>query len=150
MIDVLITDRAIDADGLQRTLRHSVAERAGAVTSFVGMMRSDHDSVSSLTLEHYPGYTEREVARLAELALQRFGLFALLVHHRVGTMIPGDVIVVVAAASAHRREAFEACDFVMDYLKSAAPFWKKEERPDGARWVEPTARDVADRERWET
>ncbi|MEO1043460.1 MAG: molybdenum cofactor biosynthesis protein MoaE [Pseudomonadota bacterium] len=149
MIDVRITDETIDADTVQRAVRDAVVGQAGAVASFAGMMRSENQRALALTLEHYPGYTEQEVTQLAERAVQQFGLLAMAVHHRVGTMTPGDVIVVVVTAAPHRREAFEACDFVMDYLKSAAPFWKKEVGPDGARWIEPTARDEADRKRWE-
>jgi molybdopterin synthase catalytic subunit len=120
----------------------------GAVASFTGIARADAGSTAILELEAYPGFTEAEIGRIAEQARTRFGLHDLVVRHRVGRIAPGEAIVFVATAAGHRRAAFEACDFLMDYLKSRAPFWKKEHGPQGERWIEPTAQDHADRERW--
>lgn len=122
----------------------------GAVVSFTGLTRAEQGSTEILELEAYPGLTDTEIARIAALAVERFSLQDWLVVHRVGKIMPGEPIVFVATASAHRREAFEACDYLMDYLKSAAPFWKKSHGPDGARWIEPTGRDRTDLQRWET
>lgn len=122
----------------------------GAVASFTGLARAEQGGTDILELEAYPGLTDAEIARIAQGAAQRFGLQDWLVVHRVGRIAPGEAIVFVATASAHRREAFEACDYLMDYLKSRAPFWKKSHGPDGARWIEPTDRDRTDVERWET
>jgi len=121
----------------------------GAVASFTGLARAEAGATAVLELEAYPGFTETEIGRIADQARERFGLADLLVVHRVGRIAPGEPIVFVATASRHRREAFEACDFLMDYLKSRAPFWKKEHGPGGARWIEPRAQDHADIARWE-
>ena len=121
----------------------------GAVVSFTGVARGEAGAVAVLELEAYEGFTDREIGRIAEAARARFGLHDLLVVHRVGRIAPGEAIVFVAAAAARRREAFEGADHVMDYLKSRAPFWKKEHGPDGARWIEPTERDLADARRWD-
>jgi len=121
----------------------------GAVASFVGIARGERGAATALELQAYPGFTEVEIGRMADAAAQRFSLDDVLVIHRHGAIAPGEPIVMVATASAHRREAFEACDYLMDYLKSRAPFWKKEHGPQGARWVEPTARDLDDLSRWE-
>ena len=120
----------------------------GAVATFTGLARAEHGATAVLELEAYPGFTESEIGRIADQARERFGLHDLLILHRVGKIGPGEPIVFVATAAGHRRAAFEACDFLMDYLKSRAPFWKKEHGPDGARWIEPAAQDHADRERW--
>ena len=122
----------------------------GAVVSFTGLARAEQGGTEILELEAYPGLTDAEISRIAQAAAARFGLQDWLVVHRIGPVAPGEAIVFVATASAHRREAFEACDYLMDYLKSRAPFWKKSHGPDGARWIEPTDRDRTDVERWET
>lgn len=122
----------------------------GAVVSFTGLARAEQGGTELLELEAYPGLTDAEIARIAQAAAARFGLQDWRVVHRIGRIAPGEAIVFVATASAHRREAFEACDYLMDYLKSRAPFWKKSHGPDGARWIEPTDRDRTDVERWET
>jgi len=121
----------------------------GAVASFVGSARAEGGQATALELQAYPGFTEIEIGRMADAATQRFCLADVLIVHRHGAIAPGEPIVMVACASAHRREAFQACDYLMDYLKSRAPFWKKELGPDGARWVEPTARDLEDIARWD-
>jgi molybdopterin synthase catalytic subunit len=121
----------------------------GAVATFTGLARAEAGSTEALELEAYPGFTEAEIGKIAEVARARFGLADFEIVHRVGRIAPGEPIVFVATASRHRREAFEACDFLMDYLKSKAPFWKKEVGPDGARWIEPRAQDHTDLARWE-
>jgi molybdopterin synthase catalytic subunit len=121
----------------------------GAVVSFTGLTRAAEGGVTRLELEAYPGFTEAEIGRIAEAARTRFALHDLLIVHRVGPIAPGEAVVFVAVAAVHRREAFEAADHLMDYLKSRAPFWKKEHGPGGARWVEPTPRDHADAARWD-
>lgn len=122
---------------------------AGAIASFSGYVRADGGATDRLELEAYPGLTDVEIGRIGDEAAGRFGLLDWLVVHRVGVMGPGEAIVFVATAAPHRRAAFEACDYLMDYLKSRAPFWKKSHGPDGARWIEPTDRDRTDLERWE-
>ncbi|RAK59770.1 molybdenum cofactor biosynthesis protein MoaE [Phenylobacterium hankyongense] len=121
----------------------------GAVATFTGLARAEAGAATALELEAYPGFTESEIGRMAETARARFGIEDLLVVHRVGKIAPGEPIVFVATAARHRRAAFEACDYLMDYLKSRAPFWKKEHGPDGARWIEPRDQDHADIARWE-
>ena len=121
----------------------------GAVVSFTGLVRSDGADVDAREREAYLGLTEVEIERTAKAACKRFGLQDLLVVHRIGRMVPGEPIVFVAAASGHRRAAFEAADHMMDYLKSRAPFWKKSHGPGGARWIEPTVRDLEDAARWD-
>ena len=122
----------------------------GAVATFTGLARADAGATTMLELEAYPGFTEAEIGKIAGGAKVRFGLDDFAVLHRVGKIAPGEPVVFVATAARHRRAAFEACDFLMDYLKSKAPFWKKEHGPDGARWVEPRDQDHDDLKRWET
>ena len=124
--------------------------RVGAVCSFVGTVRdrSDGASVSSMELEHYPGMTERAIESMIDDAHQRFDIYAARVIHRVGLLQPLDQIVLVAVTSAHRGESFRACEFLMDYLKTQAPFWKKEQTPQGARWVDARVSDDAALARW--
>lgn len=121
----------------------------GAVASFVGLARAEHGQTTVLELEAYPGFTDAAIADFAEEAKARFGLHDYRIVHRIGRIAPGEAIVFVATAAGHRRAAFEACDFLMDWLKSRAPFWKKEHGPDGDRWIEPTAQDRTDAERWD-
>ena len=125
-------------------------QETGAVASFTGIARAERGRTDILELEAYPGFTEREIGRHEAAAVARFGLQDVLIIHRIGPIPPGEAIVFVATAAPHRRAAFEGCDFLMDYLKSRAPFWKKETGPDGARWIEPTDRDRDDLARWET
>ena len=124
----------------------------GAVASFVGLVRETNDghAIHGMTLEHYPGMTEQELARVEAEAATRWPLQASLIVHRVGILKPGDNIVLVVTASAHRAAAFEAAAFLMDYLKTRAPFWKKEEAPDGTgTWVDARESDDAAVERWQ-
>ncbi len=123
----------------------------GAVASFIGLVRADNDgaSVSGMTLEHYPGMTEKALADICAEAQGRWDLIDTLVIHRVGALAPGDRIVLVGVSSAHRGEAVAACEFIMDYLKTRAPFWKREETPQGARWVEARAGDDEAARRWD-
>jgi molybdopterin synthase catalytic subunit len=125
-------------------------KRVGAVATFIGVVRdlNDASQVSALTLEHYPGMTEKALAQIVDDAKQRWDIFDALVIHRVGPLKPGDQIVLVAVTSAHRGESFAACQFIMDYLKTRAPFWKKEETPDGERWIEARASDEDAAARW--
>ena len=122
----------------------------GAIASFVGLARDMNvgSGVAAMTLEHYPGMTEKALAALVDEACSRWPLLDVTVMHRVGRLLPGDPIVLVAVAASHRGEAFAACEFIMDYLKTRAPFWKKEETPEGERWVEARASDDAAAARW--
>ena len=124
--------------------------KIGAIASFVGVVRdiNEGDSVATMTLEHYPGMTEKAITEIIDQARGRWEVLDALVIHRVGTLKPTDQIVLVIVASTHRGDAFAACEFIMDYLKTQAPFWKKEITPKGARWVD--ARVVVDKaaERW--
>jgi molybdopterin synthase catalytic subunit len=124
--------------------------RVGAVVTFVGTVRdvNDGSQIKDMTLEHYPGMTEKALEDIITQAKRRWGLYQTLVIHRVGPLLPEDQIVLVAVTSAHRGEAFAACEFIMDYLKTAAPFWKKEETPEGARWVDARVSDDAAMTRW--
>jgi molybdopterin synthase catalytic subunit len=122
----------------------------GAVASFVGTVRdrSDGQGVRLMELEHYPGMTEKAIEAMIDEAHRRFDIRAARVIHRVGPLAPGDQIVLVAVTSAHRHDAFQACEFLMDYLKTQAPFWKKEHTPQGARWVDARVSDDAALQRW--
>lgn len=122
----------------------------GAVAIFIGTVRdlNDHKSVTAMTLEHYPGMTEKALHDIVDQAKGRWDLNDALVIHRVGPLKPTDQIVLVAVTSAHRGEAFAACEFIMDYLKTLAPFWKKEDTPDGARWVDARVSDDQAMTRW--
>jgi molybdopterin synthase catalytic subunit len=143
-----LTDSPFDP-GVLLTAFSKGRRETGAIATFTGVARAEEGATNILELEAYPGFTEAEIGRIAEQARERFGLHDLAILHRVGKIAPGEPIVFVATAAGHRRAAFEACDFLMDYLKSAAPFWKKEHGPAGDRWIEPTAQDHADRERWD-
>jgi molybdopterin synthase catalytic subunit len=125
--------------------------KVGAIASFVGVVRDLNDGadVAAMTLEHYPGMTERALDGIVAQARARWDLYDVLVIHRVGELQPTDPIVLVAVTSAHRGDAFAACEFVMDYLKTEAPFWKKETTPEGVRWVDARDSDDAARDRWD-
>ena len=124
--------------------------RVGAVCSFIGTVRdrSGGAAVSSMELEHYPGMTEKAIEAMIDEAQRRFDIYGARVVHRVGLLQPADQIVMVAVTSAHRGESFQACEFLMDYLKTQAPFWKKEQTPEGARWVDARVADDAALQRW--
>ncbi len=124
----------------------------GAIASFVGLVRdmNDGSGVAAMTLEHYPGMTEKALARIVAEARTRWALLDIRVIHRIGRLEPGDQIVFVATASAHRGDAFAACEFVMDWLKTSAPFWKREETPAGSRWVDARESDDEAAARWKT
>ena len=125
--------------------------RVGAVCSFLGTVRERNDgsAVASMALEHYPGMTEKSISAMMDEAKKRFDIFAARVIHRVGLLHPEDQIVWVAVTSAHRGESFKACEFLMDYLKTQAPFWKKEQTPSGERWVEAKDSDDQAKSRWQ-
>ena len=133
-------DLSVEIDTLRRENKG-----VGAVCSFVGTVRdrNDGDPVSSMELEHYPGMTEKSIEAMVEEAFRRFDIFGARVIHRVGLLQPLDQIVLVAVTSAHRGQSFQACEFLMDYLKTQAPFWKKEQTPQGARWVDARVSDDA-------
>jgi molybdopterin synthase catalytic subunit len=120
----------------------------GAIVTFLGTVRDQHGAVDEMTLEHYPGMTEAELTRIEEAACARWPLQACLIVHRYGTFKPGDTIVLVATASEHRDAAFDAARFLMDYLKTSAPFWKRESGPGGTKWVEASGKDDAAASRW--
>lgn len=124
---------------------------AGAVASFVGLVRQDKHAgaVAAMTLEHYPGMTEQALAEIITQARDRWQIMNVRIIHRVGKLLPGERIVFVGVASAHRHDAFAACEFIMDYLKTQAPFWKKEETGEGARWVDARESDDAAARRWQ-
>ena len=125
--------------------------KVGAVASFIGVCRDANDgaAVTKMTLEHYPGMTEKALEKIVSEAKRRWDVMEVLVVHRVGELKPADQIVLVVVTSAHRGDAFDACRFLMDYLKTRAPFWKKEQTPQGARWVEARASDDEAAQRWE-
>lgn len=125
--------------------------KIGAIASFLGLVRdiNEGDAVAGMSLEHYPGMTEKALERIVEDAKTRWDIFDALVVHRVGDLKPTDQIVLVAVSGAHRGEAFAACEFIMDYLKTRAPFWKREQTPSGARWVDARESDEQAAERWE-
>jgi molybdopterin synthase catalytic subunit len=125
--------------------------RVGAIASFVGVVRdvNDGSGVSEMTLEHYPGMTEKALEAIVVEAKGRWDIFDALVIHRVGRLQPTDQIVLVAVTGAHRGETFAACEFIMDYLKTRAPFWKREVTPEGARWVDARETDDTAAKRWQ-
>ncbi len=125
--------------------------RVGAVASFVGTVRDRNDGseVAAMTLEHYPGMTEKSLEEIIEKAKARWDIFDVLIIHRVGPLNIEDQIVLTAVTSAHRGEAFAACEYVMDYLKTLAPFWKKEDTPEGARWVDARLSDDEALKKWQ-
>lgn len=136
--------------GAEVNALHAAHLGVGAVVSFVGYVRDFNAGleVAGMFLEHYPGMTEKALMNIVAEAEQRWPLLKLEVLHRVGELAPGEPIVFVGVASAHRQAAFEACDFVMDYLKTKAPFWKKENTADGPKWVEGRESDLAAAKRW--
>jgi molybdopterin synthase catalytic subunit len=145
---VSLQDEPFDAGALLSAFGEGRRE-TGAVVSFTGYVRAEAGSVETLELEAYPGFTDAAIVAMAEETQARFSLDDVLVVHRTGRMGPGEAIVFVATAAAHRRAAFEAADQLMDWLKSRAPFWKKSHGVGGARWIEPSARDYEDAARWD-
>ena len=146
---VCIQTQDFDAGEVLRLLRANDS-RVGAVCSFIGVVRDRNDgqSVSSMELEHYPGMTEKAVEAMVDDAVARFGIYGVRVIHRVGLLQPLDQVVMVAVTSAHRGTSFQACEFLMDYLKTQAPFWKKEQTLQGARWVDARVADDAALAKW--
>lgn len=149
-IQVQTDDFSLDAE-MERMRKLPV--NTGALASFVGLVREDDtrgdDGVTALELEHYPGMTEKSLETIVSEASKRWALDGVTVIHRVGRLYPGDQIVLVLTASAHRKDALGACDFIMDYLKTRAPFWKKEIRSDSAQWVAARKSDHAAARDWE-
>ena len=150
MSSVRVQTEDFDVSAEMLTLRKR-NPKIGAVASFVGVVRdlNDGDSVSTLTLEHYPGMTEKSLEAIVQQAKERWDIYDALIVHRVGTMRPLDQIVLVIVTSAHRGESFQACEFLMDFLKTRAPFWKKEVTPEGERWVDARSSDDVAAKRWE-
>jgi molybdopterin synthase catalytic subunit len=144
---IRLTDQAFDP-GAELNAFGAGRLASGAVASFLGLARGEADQAVALELEAYPGFTEARIAAFVRAAVDRFALDDAAVIHRVGPIAPGEPIVLVLTAAAHRRAAFLACDYLMDYLKSQAPLWKKEFGPAGAHWIEPTAQDASDLARW--
>lgn len=146
---IRIQEQDFDLTSEVKTLRKD-DPRVGAVVTFVGTVRdmNDGSQVKGMTLEHYPGMTEKSLEVIIKQARSRWDLYKTLVIHRVGPLLPEDQIVLVAVTSAHRGEAFAACEFIMDYLKTAAPFWKKEDTPEGSKWVDARVTDDAAMARW--
>lgn len=143
---IRISDMPLEPEREVRVFREAL-NNEGAIVSFTGIVR-DSGGTDSLSLTYYPGYTERVISTFVEEAKRRWSLRETLILHRVGRMLIGDPIVVVASAALHRRAAFESCDFLMDKLKSEAPFWKQETIAGQSRWVEPRAEDNQDLKRW--
>lgn len=139
-----------ELDALRRLPNGDWNGKVGAVASFIGTVRdlNEGTDVARMVLEHYPGMTEKSIEAIIDQAEARWPLLGVRVVHRIGALLPADQIVLVAVASAHREAALEACAFIMDYLKSKAPFWKKESTPDGERWVDARVSDAAALQRW--
>ncbi len=148
---VRVQTRDFDAGAEILSLRRA-DPKIGAIASFIGLVRdvTEGSAIAAMTLEHYPGMTEKALEEIVTQAKARWDLIDVLVIHRVGKLQPGDQIVLVIAASAHRGDAFSACEFIMDYLKTQAPFWKKEETPEGARWVQAREADDEAAARWKS
>lgn len=155
-MSVSVQEQDFDA-GAEIAALSAGRDDVGAVASFVGLVRADKAArvgadgtaaVQAMTLEHYPGMTEKALQEIVVQAQARWQLLGVRVIHRVGRLLPGDRIVFVAVASSHRGDAFAACEFIMDYLKTRAPFWKKEETPQGGRWVDARESDDEAAERW--
>jgi len=145
MIHILVSSDPIDAGAELRAIH---VAGAGGVASFTGLVRGD-DGVETLELEHYPGVTQAALTRLAEEAAARWDLLGARIVHRVGAMVPGDTVVFVGTAARHRGAALDACAFLIDRLKTDAPFWKRETRAEGARWVEQRHGDQEAAARWD-
>ena len=142
-----ICEDSFDPEAEQKTFREAVSG-VGAIVAFTGLVRGEDQNLT-LTLSHYPGFTESQILEIAKQAETRWPLTGWRILHRVGAMTADEPIVFVATASRHRRDAFEAADFLMDYLKSEAAFWKSESVDGKERWIEPRAQDIDDKKRWE-
>jgi molybdopterin synthase catalytic subunit len=154
-IHVVLQEKDFDLDEAYNTLRESGGADVGAIVSFVGLVRDrnvaagDGSEVSTLTLEHYPGMTEASIEAIAVQAKERWGLLGLYVYHRVGELLPGDQVVLVVVSAGHRAEAFAGAEFVMDYLKTDAVLWKKEQTADGSQWIQSTQGDRERAKAWQ-
>ena len=150
MFECRVQTEDFEAGALIRTLAGQ-GTHIGAVATFIGYMRSQNEgnAVFGMHLEHYPGMTEKVLGDILKTAQTRWPLQAAQIVHRVGALKPGEQIVFVGVASAHRKAAFEACEFIMDFLKTQAPFWKQETTPEGARWVDARESDDLAKQRWE-
>ena len=145
---IRVQNEDFDVNALQRELAAGRAD-IGAIASFIGLVRDLADApLEQMTLEHYPGMTEKALHAIAERARARWRVLDLAIVHRVGALRPGDQIVLVVVASAHRGDAFAACEFIMDYLKTEAPFWKKESSARGEKWVEARNSDLTAQNKW--
>ncbi len=146
---IIVSTDDFSLEAVTRQMRET-CPGAGAIANFVGVVRNrnDGDEVSVLTLEHYPGMTEKSLSEIVDAAAKRWSLDAVYVHHRIGPMTVGEQIVLVAVASPHRGEAFDACEYIMDWLKTEAPFWKKETTPEGERWVDARESDEHAKASW--
>jgi len=144
---IAVQSEAFDL-GAEVAALYQANPKVGAVASFLGVVRDSGQGISSLSLEHYPGMTEKALKEIVADAGQRWEVLDATVIHRVGTLHPTEPIVLVAVASGHRGDAFAACEFIMDFLKTQAPFWKKEATPEGERWVDARESDERAAERW--
>ena len=148
---VIVTEDDFDLADIYAKLRTpSTPPSPGAVTVFVGLVRELNNDrpITAMTLEHYPGMTEKQLKAIRDEAMQRWPLTGVMIVHRIGRLGPNDQIVAVGTASAHRQASFDASNFIMDYLKTDAPFWKSEDTADGAKWVSSRAEDDKARRRW--
>lgn len=148
-MSISIQEGDFDAAAEMAALRRSSA-KTGALVSFVGLVRdfSNEGRIENIFLEHYPGMTEKALGKIISEATARWSLLGVRVIHRIGPLLPNDQIVLVATAAAHRREAFASCEFIIDYLKTAAPFWKREQTDIGGRWLETRDSDIQRMEHW--
>jgi molybdopterin synthase catalytic subunit len=148
-MSVVIQHEDFDVAAVMAELR-ATSNNVGAIVSFVGLVRdlSYDEKIDNILVNHYPGMSEKALTKIIEEAKQRWDLLAVKVIHRVGTLGPNDQIVLVATASSHRGHAFSGCEFIIDYLKTDAPFWKKEVKPEGGEWVVTKESDVQRMERW--
>lgn len=149
MTPVAVQSEDFDVNAELLALRNA-SRQVGAIASFVGLVRdiNEGDQVATMELEHYPGMTEKSIQKIVDEAYQRWQVLGAKVIHRVGKLEPSDQIVFVAVSSMHRGDAFAACEFIMDYLKTQAPFWKREATPEGERWVEQRETDHQAAQRW--
>jgi molybdopterin synthase catalytic subunit len=150
MAQVVVQTQDFDVNAELKALRGE-SRQVGAIASFIGLVRdiNEGDSVATMELEHYPGMTEKSIQTIVDDAFQRWQLLGAKVIHRIGKLEPSDQIVFVAVSSMHRGDSFAACEFIMDYLKTRAPFWKREATPGGERWVEQRDTDQHAADRWE-